>query len=437
MGIGKKFVKYVSQNIFGMLGISCYVVADTFFISKYAGADGITVLNLVLPVFSVIFAFGSMMGVGSAIRFKILRARGDAHADDYFSNSIMCACILSILFILVGIFAPDKLLHIMGADDKITAIGIGYTRTFLMFTPFFMCNYIVSAYVRNDNDPSRAMLATLSGSLFNIVFDYIFMFPMKLGLAGAALATAISPAITMAICTTHYLGKKNHVGFRWVRPSIRHLVSCCQLGISAFVGELSSAIITIIFNMLLLGIAGNVSVAAYGVVANLSLVAMSIFNGLAQGAQPLISKSYGEGQRDHVKSLLRWSLIASAVLEAVTILVVWGFTDNLIAVFNSENNQQLLDYAHVGLRIYFLGFLFAGINIMLVAYFSAVDRAVPAITGSLMRGVIAIAISAVILSRLFGINGVWSSFLSSEIITFVVLLVLAKAGKKRGLKNEI
>ena len=93
--------------------------------------------------------------------------------------------------------------------------------------------------------------------------------------------------------------------------------------------------------------------AAYGVVANLSLVAMSIFNGLAQGAQPLISKSYGEGQRDHVKSLLRWSLIASAVLEAVTILVVWGFTDNLIAVFNSENNQQLLDYAHVGLRIYF------------------------------------------------------------------------------------
>ena len=125
------------------------------------------------------------------------------------------------------------------------------------------------------------------------------------------------------------------------------------------------------------------------------------------------------------------------MLEAVTILVVWGFTDNLIAVFNSENNQQLLDYAHVGLRIYFLGFLFAGINIMLVAYFSAVDRAVPAITGSLMRGVIAIAISAVILSRLFGINGVWSSFLSSEIIAFVVLLVLAKAGEKRGLKNEI
>lgn len=126
----------------------------------------------------------------------------------------------------------------------------------------------------------------IAGSLFNIVFDYIFMFPMGLGLSGAALATAFSPAVTMTICSTHFLSKKNQVEFQWKRPSIRHLVSCCQLGISAFVGELSSAIITIIFNMLILDIAGNVGIAAYGVIANLSLVVMSIFNGLAQGAQP-------------------------------------------------------------------------------------------------------------------------------------------------------
>ena len=431
-----KFLKYISQSISGMIGVSVYILADTFFISYKCGADGLAALNLILPVFGLVFAIGSMIGIGSATRYNISTAQGSP-SDYYFTQSIFWCLICSIPFMLTGIFIPHKALALLGADAGLIRLGRNYMRIVLLFTPFFMSNYTFTAFARNDHATSIAMIGSISGSFFNILFDYIFMFPMKLGLAGAALATAISPAITMAICTTHYLGKKNHVGFRWVRPSIRHLVSCCQLGISAFVGELSSAIITIIFNMLLLGIAGNVSVAAYGVVANLSLVAMSIFNGLAQGAQPLISKSYGEGQRDHVKSLLRWSLIASAVLEAVTILVVWGFTDNLIAVFNSENNQQLLDYAHVGLRIYFLGFLFAGINIMLVAYFSAVDRAVPAITGSLMRGVIAIAISAVILSRLFGINGVWSSFLSSEIITFVVLLVLAKAGKKRGLKNEI
>ena len=290
----------------------------------------------------------------------------------------------------------------------------------LITTPLFMTNYTFTAFARNDQGTSTAMTGAISASLFNIVFDYIFMFPMKLGLAGAALATAISPAITMAICTTHYLGKKNHVGFRWVRPSIRHLVSCCQLGISAFVGELSSAIITIIFNMLLLGIAGNVSVAAYGVVANLSLVAMSIFNGLAQGAQPLISKSYGEGQRDHVKSLLRWSLIASAVLEAVTILVVWGFTDNLIAVFNSENSLEMAKYAEIGLRLYSLGFIMASVNIIKSGYFAAIGEAKECSFISVSRGIVAIVILAFVLSRFLGIYGVWIAFPASELITFII-----------------
>lgn len=371
-----------------------------------------------------------MIGIGSATRFGINRAKGE-NTDHYFLQSVFWSVLCSVPFIITGIVAPEKFLHLLGADAGLTALGKSYLRIMLITTPLFMVNYTFTAFARNDQGTSTAMAGAISASLFNIVFDYIFMFPMKLGLAGAALATAISPAITMAICTTHYLGKKESrrfpVGTAFHPPSDL-MLSAWDFGLCrrAFLSDHYDH-----FNMLLLGIAGNVSVAAYGVVANLSLVAMSIFNGLAQGAQPLISKSYGEGQRDHVKSLLRWSLVSCAVLEAVTILVVWGFTDNLVAVFNSENNQQLLDYAHVGLRIYFLGFLFAGINIMLVAYFSAVDRAVPAIVGSLMRGVIAIAASAVILSGLFGINGVWSSFLSSEIITFAVILILARSGRKK------
>jgi Na+-driven multidrug efflux pump len=123
MDIRKKFAKYVSQNIFGMLGISCYVVADTFFISKFAGADGITVLNLVLPVFNVIFAVGSMIGVGSAIRFKILRAKNDERADDYFSNAIMCACHLNttVLFLPRKCVRHTNILHTGEAAVAIAA----------------------------------------------------------------------------------------------------------------------------------------------------------------------------------------------------------------------------------------------------------------------------------------------------------------------------
>ena len=129
-----------------------------------------------------------------------LQAQGEARAQRYFSNAILCACLIAIPFMLAGAFCPGTLLQLMGGDADIVALGLNYTRIFLLFTPFFMCNYIFSAFVRNDGDPSLAMVATLSGSLFNVVFDYIFMFPMGLGLAGAALATAVSPIISISIC---------------------------------------------------------------------------------------------------------------------------------------------------------------------------------------------------------------------------------------------
>ena len=427
MNLTKQFFQYVSQNIFGLIGTSCYILADTYFIAQAAGTDGVTLLNLCLPMYNLIFAFGSMIGLGAATRYAILQAQGEARAQRYFSNAILCACLIAIPFMLAGAFCPGTLLQLMGGDADIVALGLNYTRIFLLFTPFFMCNYILSAFVRNDGDPSLAMVATLSGSLFNVVFDYIFIFPMELGLPGAALATAISPVLSIAICSRHFFQKSNTLTFVRQAPSARLLVQSCQLGISGFVGELSSAVTTTVFNFLLLRLAGNVGVAAYGVVANFALVATAIFNGVAQGAQPLISQSYGKGEHDLVRKFLNWSLAAALLIELVIVVLIYGFTDTFISIFNSEHNLQLLAYAHTGLRLYFLGFLVAGINIVLVAYFSAIDRACPAVLGSVMRGIIAIAFCAILFSQILGLNGIWLSFLGSEIITFFVILIFRKS----------
>ena len=391
------------------MGQSVYILADTFFISVSSGANGLAVLNLILPVFGIMFAIGSMIGIGSATRYGIRRAKGE-EADHYFTQSISWAVLFSIPFML---------------------IGKTYLRIVLVFAPFFMCNYSVTAFARNDYATSTVMAGSLAGSAFNIVFDYIFIFPAGLGFSGAALATAFCPCVTMLVCSTHYFSKKCNIGFKWKKLSVRHLISCCQLGVSAFVGEISSAVITFIFNMLILGLTGSTGVAAYGVVANLSLVGMAIMNGMAQGAQPLISESFGKGASGDVKKLLRWALTCAAAIEIVMVALVWTFTDPFIAVFNSENNQLLLEYAHTGLRLYFLGFLFAGVNIMLVAYFSATANPRPAIIGSLLRGAIAIGICAIILSRILGMNGVWLSFLASEMITFAVILILSKYKESR------
>lgn len=409
-----------------MIGLSVYILADTFFISYASGADGLAALNLILPVFGLMYAIGAMIGIGSATRYGISKAKGEA-TDHYFTQSIAWSVLFSIPFVLAGIFIPDKCLALLGADAELVELGKTYLRIILIVAPFFMCNYTVTAFARNDNATSKVMAGSLAGSVFNVVFDYIFIFPMGLGFSGAALATAFCPVVTMLICSTHYLSKKCNIGFKWKKLSVHHLISCCQLGVSAFVGEISSAVITFVFNMLILGLTGSTGVAAYGVVANMSLVGMSITNGMAQGTQPLISESFGKGEHAQVKKLLRWALTSVIVVEVVMVAVVWMFTDPFVAAFNSENNLLLLKYAHTGLRLYFLGFLFAGVNIMLVAYFSAIANARPAIIGSLLRGAIAIGICAVILAKILGMNGVWLSFLASEVITFGIILILAKS----------
>ena len=174
----------------GMVGMSVYILADTYFISVAVGANGITALNLVLPLYNLIFAIGSMIGVGSAIRYVVEKNKKNPDAEGYFFHALLWALLIGFIFMVIGIFLPDRLISLLGGDAEIVATGKNYTRIFMLFAPVFMWNYICNAFVRNDGNPSIAMSATLFSSLFNIVFDYVLMFPLGLSMEGAALATA-------------------------------------------------------------------------------------------------------------------------------------------------------------------------------------------------------------------------------------------------------
>lgn len=418
----KQFTKYVSQNMLGMLGMSLYILADTYFISKAVGSNGITALNLVLPLYNLIFAIGAMIGVGSAIRFVIERGKKSSDADGYFFHALICAFLISLIFIFIGIFLPDKLIALLGGDAEIIQTGTSYTRIFMCFAPFFMWNHICNAFVRNDKNPSIAMAATLFSSLFNIVFDYILMFPLGLAMKGAALATGFSPVVGILICCIHFFSKKSTIKLSPVLPSLKKLIYSCQVGVSAFVGEISSGVITVVFNMIILNLAGNIGVAAYGVVANTSLVAVALFNGIAQGSQPLVSQSYGRGEEKDVRSVLKMALTTALGLGILLILFIYLCAPSVTAIFNSEHDLQLADYANSGLKLYFIGFLFAGINIVGTAALSAVESVKYAFTASIMRGFVAIIFFAFVLSACFKMTGIWLAFPSAELVTMFVTL---------------
>lgn len=291
-----------------------------------------------------------------------------------------------------------------------------YLKMILLFAPAFILNDILVCFVRNDGNPRLSMLAMLGGSMANILLDYVFIFPLGMGIFGAVLATGLAPLISIAIMSGHWMGKNK--GFHLAKTEIQGQTALLilSLGFPSLITEVSSGIVIIVFNVIILGLKGNVGVAAYGVIANLSLVVISIFTGIAQGMQPLISSAYGRGDSARIRGILRYGL-AAAVFISLTLYagICWGAAP-ITAVFNSENNHKLQEIAEYGLRLYFTGIPAAGLNIILSIFFTSTEQAVPAHIISLLRGLVLIIPIAFFLSGLWGMTGVWLAFPATELV---------------------
>lgn len=416
----------------GMIAISCYILADTFFVAQGLGTNGLASLNLAIPTYDFIHGTGLMLGMGGATRFSILKSQNNQKgADTIFTNTVYLGIFFSVIFMLGGLFFSGSLARLLGADQNTFEMTNTYLRVMMLFSPAFIFNDIILCFVRNDGNPRLSMIATVCGSLFNVVFDYIFIFPCNMGMLGAVLATGFSPVVGLTIMSPHWLGKKRGFHFRKLVPDADSIRTNISLGFPSLLSQISAAIVMIVFNMLILGLEGNTGVAAYGVIANISLVVLSFYTGIAQGIQPLVSHSYGRKKTDGIRQFLRYAMISMVILSAVMYLILFVFADPIASAFNSEHNGKLQEIAVTGLKLYFTSLLFAGFNIILSMYFTSVEKALPAQIISLLRGLILIIPIAFLFANLWDMTGVWMSFPATELVTAIVGAVLYFIYKNR------
>ena len=207
----KEFFRYVSQNVLGMIGLSCYILADTFFIARGLGTKGLTALNLAIPVYSFVNGCGLMLGMGGATKYSIFRGKKeDKKGNQIFFHAVAFALVFAAVFMLTGIFLSDRLALVLGADREVFDMTRVYLRVILLFSPAFIFNDIFVCFVRNDGNPKLSMIAMLLGSFSNIILDYIFIFPLNLGILGAVLATGFAPVISMCILSKHLRSEDCH-----------------------------------------------------------------------------------------------------------------------------------------------------------------------------------------------------------------------------------
>lgn len=408
------FFKYVSLNIMGMIGLSCYILADTFFVAQGVGTDGLAALNIAIPAYSFIHGTGLMIGMGGATRFAITKS------NDAFTQACFMAVIGSVLFSAGGIFCPEFIAKMLGAD-AVTLYNTGtYLRVILSFSPLFLLNNIIICFVRNDGAPKLAMAAMLFGSFSNIVLDYLFLFPIRMGMFGAALATGIAPLVSISILSVHFLKKRNTFRVLKSRIYLKKIGDICALGFPAFMNEVAAGVIMIVFNGILLNLEGNTGVAAYGIIANIALVAFSVFTGIAQGVQPIISREFSKNNLKAVKRLIGYGVITAIAIAAFIYALVFLFAEPITDLFNKEQSAALSEIAVYGIRLYFTAILFTGLNITAASCFCSLDRAKNALILSLLRGLFLIIPTAIGFSLAWGITGLW---LATPVTEFVVLVL--------------
>lgn len=431
----KEYSKYTSLNVLGMIGLSCYILADTFFVSKSLGANGLTALNLAIPIYSFINGSGLMIGMGGGIKYSIFKSQNnDKNANSVFTQALMLTLIIALTFFIIGICFTGNIVKMLGANEEVYSMCYTYLQIILLFAPMFMLNNLLLCFVRNDGAPQLSMAAMIGGSLSNIILDYVFMFPFNMGIFGAVLATGLAPVISMMILSPFFIKKKNHFKIIKERIAKLYFIEIVSGGLPSLITEVSSGIVMIVFNTIILQLAGNTGVAAYGVIANLSLVVISIYTGISQGIQPLLSNGYGLKNIKKVKTIFKYALITVVIVSMTIYLIIIFNNDTIVKIFNSENNPLLQEIGQAGLKIYFIGCLFAGFNIVSSIYFTATEHSLPAHIISLLRGFIIIIPTAFLLANLFEMTGVWATFPVTEIIVSLISIVFIYQNTKKFLK---
>lgn len=424
--ISKLFFRYLVPSICGTMVTSIYVLADTIIIGKGIGTDAMAALNIALPVYNLFFGTGLLFGVGGSVMMSICRGHGEhSKGNAYFSLSFLLNVLACIIYMIICNTFTKEIALFLGATDVTLPYVMDYLPYITWSLPVFAFSSFLQTFIRNDGAPKLAMTAVVSGGIFNVIFDYILVYPCQMGMAGAAIATVCGSILTVLILLIHFFGKHNHLHFCFSEIRSSFGSDIFKSGFASFLIDLSSGIVIFFFNQQLLRYQGDLGVSVYGIISNTAIVVTCLSNGICQAAQPIISTNFGAGFQeriDHVRKLgLRTALFICAIPTLLGLTV-----PNLFTYIFLNPDSQVLALAPAAVRLYFIGFLITGVNMFLIGYFQSTIRPVYALTLCLMRGCVLSIIFVKNLPIFLGLNGIWISVPLAELFTLLTGILLLK-----------
>lgn len=429
--VSKIFFRYLIPAILANMVTSIYVLADTIIIGKGIGTLAMAALNIVLPLFNIFFGNGLLFGVGGSVLMSIARGCDDQKLGEcYFTLAVILNAITCVLYTVLLLVFTKPIVRFLGATDVTMPYILDYAPYVIAGLSAFSFSSLLQTFVRNDGAPKLSMFAVISGGVLNVILDLIFVFPLQMGMAGAAMASVFGSACTVCILLFHFRSKSNGLRFSLQAFSFSCIGKILQNGFTSFLVEITSGIVMFIFNIEILKCAGDIGVSMYGIICNTVIIVTCLCNGINQAAQPILSTNYGAGLAQRIGQVRRLGIKTALCICSIP-AILGLLVPNLFTYIFLEPNDEILAMSPIAIRTYFIGFFVMGINMFVVGYFQSISKPYLSLIVCLARGCVLSIIFVAVLAPLFGIIGIWASVPLAEFVTlFIALFFLKKTTKE-------
>lgn len=422
----KLYFKYFFPTMCAALSTSVYILFDTIFIGQGVGSKGLTALNISLPIYSIYFGTGLLIGIGGSTLMSIEKGRGRLDkANKIFTLSFILGLILAIIYCIIGFVFLEEIALILGATKEIMPFVKEYMVVVVIGTIPFVMGSVMAPFIRADKAPKKAMFAVIFSGFLNIILDYIFVFPLDMGMRGAAIATVFSYTISCLILLTHLLSKNNTLRFKKNFYKLSYITRIFKCGLPSLFIEVSLGFVIFIFNIQILKIIGDDGVTAYSIISNTGIIAVALFNGISQTIQPLISINMGANLKERADKLRNLGLSTALVIGVAFFILCIVFPELIVKIF-VKPTDTVLAIAINSIRIYSTAFIIMGINMVSGAYFQSIELAKQSFIIAFCRGLLFVSICVFVLPLFIGINGVWLSVPIGELLTLIATVIFLK-----------
>ncbi len=424
-------LKYAFPSTIMMMFISSYTIVDGLFVARFVSTDALSAINIVFPLQQLFGSVAFMFSTGgSALIGALLGQKKDFEANRIFSLLTLTIFLFTVVCIIVVFIFAEHLTLLLGADEILLPYAVTYLRIFVLLAPAQALQFIFQSFFITAGKPTLGLVTTVAAGLFNILFDYIFIVPLNMGIAGAALATGLGAFIPTTAGLIFFFSNKKGLHFQPPAIALWAIKKTCTNGSSEMVTNLSGAITTLVFNLLMMRFAGSDGVASLTAVLYAQFVFTALFIGFSMGVAPVISYHFGAENKKYLHKIQTQCFIFIIVASIIMFSLAF-FGSSLVALAFANKGSSVYSLIEHGMKLFSFSFLFSGINIFASSHFTALSDGKTSALISFSRTFVFIVLGIIIMAKLFQINGMWLSIPFAEAMTIILVAYVYKRKSKK------